>query len=333
MDEEKAGQTEFSMRKNENPTNFLQRFSPEKTTSSETENSSSKEPQQPDLSLRLSLGGLYYSEKSNEKPPLLARSSSDGGVITQEGGDTGEPKTPPPATMPSFLSLSRSCSLPAETEKTTITIKDLQAMRRMVAKKRLVDRQRGYRAALEEERSPPPPAPLMASEMAAWAAASATKSAALTRALAKIKSQGFVFGRREFEGPRDITSTKSMPEQREKEPAAFAFGSIAKAKSAGPAENNKLENALKKVKVSSGIVLDNGMDVMNKMPSVTTTGDGPNGRKIEGFLYKYTKSQVSIVCVCHGSFLTPAEFVRHAGGTDVENPMKHINVLSNSFPF
>ena len=124
-----------------------------------------------------------------------------------------------------------------------------------------------------------------------------------------------------------------MPEQREKEPAAFTFGSIAKAKSVRPAENNKLENPLKKVKVSSGIVLDNGMDVMTKMPSVTTTGDGPNGRKIEGFLYKYTKSQVSIVCLCHGSFLTPAEFVRHAGGTDVTNPMKHINVLSTSFPF
>lgn len=201
MDEEKVGQKEISMGTNKKPTNFFHRFSPEKTTSSESEKSSSEEPQHPDLSLRLSLGGLYYGEKSNETPTLLARSSSVGGVMTQEGGYTGEPKTPPPATMPSFLSLSRSCSLPAATEKTTISIKDLQAMRRMVAKKRLADRQRSYRAALEEERSPPPAqAPLTASEIAAWAAASATKSAALTRALAKIKSQGFVFGRKEFEG-------------------------------------------------------------------------------------------------------------------------------------
>lgn len=123
-----------------------------------------------------------------------------------------------------------------------------------------------------------------------------------------------------------------MPEQRE-EGQAFAFGSIATEKSTRPAENNKLENPSKKVKITNGIVLDNGMDVMTKMPSVAATGDGPNGRKIEGFLYKYTRSQVSIVCLCHGSFLSPAEFIRHAGGTDVANPMKHIKVLSTSFPF
>lgn len=123
-----------------------------------------------------------------------------------------------------------------------------------------------------------------------------------------------------------------MPEQREGG-QAFAFGSIATAKSMRPAENNKLEYPSKKVKITNGIVLDNGMDVMTKMPSVATTGDGPNGRKIEGFLYKYNRSQVSIVCLCHGNFLSPAEFIRHAGGTDVANPMKHITVFSTSFPF
>lgn len=68
-------------------------------------------------------------------------------------------------------------------------------------------------------------------------------------------------------------------------------------------------------------------NLLEEMPSVSTKGDGPNGRRIEGFLYKYRKGEeLRIVCVCHGSFLTPAEFVKHAGGSDVANPLRHIVV-------
>lgn len=70
-----------------------------------------------------------------------------------------------------------------------------------------------------------------------------------------------------------------------------------------------------------------GRSVMGEMPCVSTTGCGPNGRRVEGFLYKYRKGEeVSIVCVCHGTFLSPAEFVRHAGGGDVAHPLRHITV-------
>ncbi|KAE8689262.1 Ninja-family protein AFP3 [Hibiscus syriacus] len=56
-------------------------------------------------------------------------------------------------------------------------------------------------------------------------------------------------------------------------------------------------------------------NIVEDMPCVSATGDGPNGKKIEGFLYRYRKGEeVRIVCVCHGSFLSPAEFVKHAGG-------------------
>ncbi|RRT79044.1 hypothetical protein B296_00008843, partial [Ensete ventricosum] len=72
--------------------------------------------------------------------------------------------------------------------------------------------------------------------------------------------------------------------------------------------------------------------MMEKMPFVSTKGDGPNGTRIEGFLYKYGRGEeVRIVCVCHGSFLTPAEFVKHAGGVDVANPLRHIVVNSSTF--
>ncbi|RZC60989.1 hypothetical protein C5167_022736 [Papaver somniferum] len=70
-----------------------------------------------------------------------------------------------------------------------------------------------------------------------------------------------------------------------------------------------------------------GMKMMEEMPCVSTKGYGPNGKRIEGFLYKYRKGEeVRIVCVCHGSFLTPAEFVKHAGGIDVTHPLRHITV-------
>ncbi|XP_042500868.1 ninja-family protein AFP3-like [Macadamia integrifolia] len=70
-----------------------------------------------------------------------------------------------------------------------------------------------------------------------------------------------------------------------------------------------------------------GSNVTEEMPCVSTRGDGPNGKRIEGFLYKYRKGEeVRIVCVCHGRFLSPAEFVKHAGGGDVAHPLKHIVV-------
>jgi hypothetical protein len=68
--------------------------------------------------------------------------------------------------------------------------------------------------------------------------------------------------------------------------------------------------------------------MMEDMPMVSSKVDGPNGKKIDGFLYKYRKGEeVRIVCVCHGHFLTPKEFVKHAGGgDDVTNPLRHIVV-------
>ncbi|KAF8094843.1 hypothetical protein N665_0351s0011 [Sinapis alba] len=83
---------------------------------------------------------------------------------------------------------------------------------------------------------------------------------------------------------------------------------------------------------SSAQSLPAARNIIEDMPCVSTTGDGPNGRKIDGFLYRYMKGQeVRIVCVCHGSFLSPAEFVKHAGGRDVTHPLKHIVV--NPSPF
>lgn len=71
----------------------------------------------------------------------------------------------------------------------------------------------------------------------------------------------------------------------------------------------------------------NGASPLPQMPCVSTTGNGPNGKTITGFLYRYTKTEVCIVCVCHGTSFSPAEFVKHAGGVDVEHPLRHITIV------
>lgn len=55
------------------------------------------------------------------------------------------------------------------------------------------------------------------------------------------------------------------------------------------------------------------------LPWVSTTGSGTNGRTISGVTYRYSTDQIRIVCACHGSHMTPEEFVRHAND-DQTNP-------------
>ncbi|KAL8026862.1 hypothetical protein ABFX02_14G057200 [Erythranthe guttata] len=65
------------------------------------------------------------------------------------------------------------------------------------------------------------------------------------------------------------------------------------------------------------------------MPCVSATGNGPHGRTVTGFLYKYNQTEVIIMCVCHRSLFSPAEFVEHAGGVDVLNPLRHITMIAH----
>ncbi|KAI5660017.1 hypothetical protein M9H77_28810 [Catharanthus roseus] len=73
------------------------------------------------------------------------------------------------------------------------------------------------------------------------------------------------------------------------------------------------------------IKLDNNtkpeLELLKQLPTkVSTEG---NGKQTEGLLYKYGSNQDSvIVCMCHGCFFSPKEFVRHAGGGNVQNAMQ-----------
>lgn len=48
------------------------------------------------------------------------------------------------------------------------------------------------------------------------------------------------------------------------------------------------------------------------LPWVSTTGPGPNGRTISGVTYRFSATHIRIVCACHGSHMSPEEFVQHA---------------------
>ncbi|KAF4368178.1 hypothetical protein F8388_022811 [Cannabis sativa] len=97
---------------------------------------------------------------------------------------------------------------------------------------------------------------------------------------------------------------------------------------------SKTENQSKNPSAGGSKGREIGMNAMEDMPCVFTKGDGPNGRRIDGILYRYGKGEeVRIMCVCHGKFLSPAEFVKHAGGGDVAHPLKHIVINPSSASF
>nr|GLL27721.1 ninja-family protein mc410 [Ipomoea trifida] len=65
------------------------------------------------------------------------------------------------------------------------------------------------------------------------------------------------------------------------------------------------------------------------LPWVSTTGSGPNGKTISGVTYRFSPTQIKIVCACHGSHMSPEEFVRHASE---EHPTQDVGSGVTSFP-
>ncbi|KAJ4886050.1 nuclear transport factor 2 (NTF2) family protein / RNA recognition motif (RRM)-containing protein [Raphanus sativus] len=82
---------------------------------------------------------------------------------------------------------------------------------------------------------------------------------------------------------------------------------------------------------SNGNKVNGSMLPFAQMPCVTSTGNGPEGKTVNGFLYRYSNSEVTIICVCHGTSFSPAEFIIHAGGTHVSHPLRHITVVPTKF--
>lgn len=277
-------------------------------------NAGAGHPDDVELSLGLSLGGRFGTD-AGAKRPRLARSSSIASVCSVSSLH-GDADPSPAAPLP----LLRTTSLPTETEEERWRRREMQSRRRLEARRKRVERRNSMGSLVPAGPKPAADAP-----------------AALGSGRRSIGSQG--------------SNSVSTTEQ------GIGGSAINQSTDASPStsdntnQNNMLPPTKAAEKPLNGTVTEqprlrtlgslttrtsSTSDIrklmMEDMPMVSSKVEGPNTRRIDGFLYRYKKGEdVRIVCVCHGSFLTPAEFVKHAGGGDVSNPLRHIVV--NPAPF
>ncbi|KAK4417589.1 Ninja-family protein AFP3 [Sesamum alatum] len=274
-----------------------------------------------ELSLGLSMNGRFGVDPSRKK---LKRSSSISDLVFTIGAvDNGSSHQARGAAFEGYAPLVRTHSLPTEAEEEWRRRKEFQSMRRMEARKKRMEKLRNVRVVKDKENSSG--ADVNYNETVNGSVNSGISirfddrngnGNGMSSPQGSIGSQGSgssatsdLLSNQTEAGSKQNAEVppSSVQEQGEQESAVGA-----------PDRDVKRANTLIK-------------NAMLDMPYVTTKEDGPNGHKIEGFLYRYRKGEeVRIVCVCHGMFLSPAEFVKHGGGGDVEHPLKHIVV--NPFP-
>ncbi|GFQ05285.1 ninja-family protein afp1 [Phtheirospermum japonicum] len=300
---------------------LLQRFmvSPSDLGPKEDEN------EEVELNLGLSLGGRFGVDRTTNK---LMRSSSVATYLpvprddsTDAGGSQAPPPPAPPA--PAHPGLARTSSLPVESEEEWRKRKEMQSLRRMEAKRRRSEKQRnmksekaaggggGGSSSVEDRRE-------VESSLAIWAAMAKGKESCLGR---QGSFDSIDLESKALQGPSGELSPgsiQSLPEGSNQETGSPA---------ARPARPD-MEGPSKTPKNRGGPEI--GISALEDMPCVFTS---PNGRRVDGILYRYGKGEeVRIMCVCHGTFHSPGGFVKHAGGPDVDNPLKHIVVNPNGPP-
>ncbi|MBA0718184.1 hypothetical protein Golax_005944 [Gossypium laxum] len=339
----------LSLQMEKYPRDLLQRFMSTETQASITsEREEDEAEEEVELNLGLSLGGRFGVDKNAKK---LIRSSSIASSMPTSR-EEGSNNTPPTIPYPTLI---RTSSLPTETEEEWRKRKKLQSLRRMEAKRRRSEKQRSSREKMEVNLLEEDKQPGRANNVGVGPPFGLQSRAASAR---QITSQGSIgsLGR----------SSSSMSEMENKALQAAGFhilrvpcvagaGSCGEARSSGSIQSLQ-DQGSQEAACSSGkktsetchtpdleaetlskTVENKGKErgsAMEDMPCVFTKGDGPNGKRIEGILYKYGKGEeVRIMCVCHGNFLSPAEFVKHAGGGDVDHPLRHIVVNPNYASF
>ncbi|KAL4347012.1 hypothetical protein GQ457_17G015430 [Hibiscus cannabinus] len=304
------------------PRDLLQRF----IISSESQasiRSAREEEEEVELNLGLSLGGRFGVDKNVNK---LIRASSIAGSMPTFRNDGPNNNTSPMVPYPALI---RASSLPTETEEEWRKRKKLQSLRRMEAKRRRSEKQRSSRVKmevnlLEEEKKTIGVGPAFGLQR--WvrpcyqgSIESRGRSSSSMSELENTATQG-IAGASSCGEAGSSGSTQSLQDQGNQEVTCSSSSKISETfKPPGQeVENEGRERG----------------SAMEEMPCVFTKGDGPNGKRIDGILYKYGKGEeVRIMCVCHGKFLSPAEFVKHAGGSDVDHPLRHIVVNHSPAPF
>ncbi|XP_020276162.1 ninja-family protein AFP3-like [Asparagus officinalis] len=289
---------ELSSRRNIYPKDFLRRFTGE-VTGEKTADVAGADTGEVELSLGLSLGGCFGAE-----PKRLARASSIS-TLSMFSVERSE-------------ALTRTWSMPLESEEEGRKRREMQSLKRMEAKRKRSEKRAAVTKDLKEEDFDED----------------------------FVKVNGFVAPAELPRWPPRPASQGSVGSQGSSSSVVSDFGRIVNPMQGTSGSGSKncvdLQTSIKPANPSAGgeenpskkrsCTVNDGVkemerSMMEEMPCVSTKGDGPNGRRVEGFLYRYRKGEeVRIVCVCHGTFLTPAEFVKHAGGGDVVHPLRHIVV-------
>ncbi|PSS28946.1 Ninja-family protein [Actinidia chinensis var. chinensis] len=331
------GMEKLSLETNRFPRDLLQRFMASNNQSQFTSMcKEGEEIEEIELNLGLSLGGRFGVDKSEKKK--LMRSSSIAGSIPIVRDDF-DAATVLPVSVPALM---RTSSLPAEMAEEWRKRKELQTLRRMEAKRRRSEKQRSLRS---EKEGGGGGGGRLRREIEQYVGAA--NWFGLAAAGGGDVGQGFVqrSGSVESQGgsPSGLSESDGKPVQGSSSSGEASLSSIRSLQersnqeamgssgTKGRKNTNKsvtdTESPPKKPEVLERRGRQTGSNSVDNMPCVFTQGDGPNGRRIDGILYKYGKGEeVRIMCVCHGNFLSPAEFVKHAGGTNVAHPLKHIVV-------
>ncbi|KAK4426247.1 Ninja-family protein AFP3 [Sesamum alatum] len=289
----------------------------------ENEQNEAQGDEEIELNLGLSMNGRFGVDPARKK---LRRSSSVSNLVLPEGSfDNGSSSRHRARGVAGegYAPLARACSLPTETDEWRRR-KELQSMRCMEARKKRMEKLKNVRVRDRENSSDDAHNGSGSQSQSNEGVNVQTMESGILNGFQNWNlmpsSQGSIgsssasdLQNQLIDGANGTSTTNSssslpiLPEQ------TIQIHGVKGAES-DPNRDTKLQKST---------LLD--------MPYVSTRGYGPNCRKTEGFLYRYKRGDdVKIVCVCHGMFLSPAEFVKHGGGGDVAQPLKHIVV--NPFP-
>ncbi|WOL01451.1 ninja-family protein 2-like [Canna indica] len=321
------------------PKGFLRRLSGNGCLGEQLKEVPGGDSEEVELNLGLSLGGCFGVDPKGKK---LVRSSSIASFSSlQEEHEF-------PAVNPALV---RTSSLPTDSEEERRKRKELQSLKRLEAKRKRLEKRSSVKVSStisdeDVDGGKILPEPSIGNQSSGVFSAVTSPSllswqeGSKSTAVQPPISQGSlgVEGCRSF---GKFESERQMPAQglnlsflnSDRDDKYSKIHSISNSKATDTNLTSEVGRPITAVKEEypSKKAVTNGANlwsnIMGEMPCVSTRGDGPNGRRIEGFLYKYRKGEeIRIVCVCHGSFLTPAEFVKHAGGGDVAHPLRHIVV-------
>ncbi|PNT77251.1 hypothetical protein BRADI_1g59982v3 [Brachypodium distachyon] len=261
-----------------------------------------------ELGLGLCLGSRFGTDRSPDaKRPRLLRSTSIASTCSVSAGDgDGDPSPASP------LQLLRTSSLPMDTEEERWRRREMQSRRRLEARRKML----GRRSSMGSSSGPCKPDKEDGDDVVNGLQLKRSTGSQGSSSSANPQEQGA-----QFTDAR--SSTSEYTDQNNVLPL-----SVTRAAERAGAEQQPPLRTLGSLTMRTNSSSDMRKSMMEDMPMVSSKVEGPDGKKIDGFLYRYRKGGegVRIVCVCHGNFLTPAEFVKHAGGGDVSNPLRHIVV-------